>query len=79
MMAVIKETKVMAVVEVRGYVMLPVEDAVQLVNCLANAERLEYLWSEKTYKRYISDDGVATIKVLSSVDVARIALADVKE
>jgi hypothetical protein len=70
-----KEKKAVAVVDLRGQFMLPLEDAMQLVNLLSQAALVEYDWSGKTWKYATNgSDGMGNMRLLSAVDVAQIAL-----
>lgn len=70
-----KEQVAMAIVKLHGSYLMPVDDAYKLIQSVAGASRVEWDWSNKCHKYVKPDeDGLGSFKLLSHVDVAKIAL-----
>lgn len=65
----------MAVVDLRGQYLMEMDDAIALLKHLNTAARVEWDWTNKCHKYVKPDsDGMGAFKILSHIDVARIAL-----
>lgn len=67
----------MAVISMSGTYLLPIADALAILDVLGKAEKVEWDWSNKVYKyRKLEQEGLGSLTLLSAQQVACIALEE---